>query len=230
MADRKGRRTRSGWTEAHVKRLFWRAGFGATDAEARRWSKRGKAATIAFLTRPGNGVLRGRAASVKGRLLDPVNGPYGDDVLWWIDRMARTDHPLVEKMTLFWHDHFATEEQFGALMIAQNEMFRRNALGKFSAMLYGVTQDPAMQKFLSLLGSNRKKPNENYARELLELFTLGHNNGYTEQDIREAARALTGWRARREDNEITTTYFDPLAHDQKNKTIFGKTEIGRAHV
>ena len=139
--------------------------------------------------------MRGPAPRVEGRPLDPLN-EWGDDVLWWLDRMIRTTHPLQEKLTLFWHDHFATSEQDTPLMLAQNRMFRRHALGSFRDLLGDVTRDPAMQLFLSLADSTKDAPNENYARELMELFTLG--TGYTERDVREAARALTGFTRRLE--------------------------------
>jgi uncharacterized protein (DUF1800 family) len=210
-----------GWTEAHVRRLFWRAGFGATPAEARRWAKRGKAATLDFIVNGprGGAQLRGPAARVDGRPLDPLN-EWGDDVLWWLDRMVRTTYPLQEKLTLFWHDHFATSEQDTPLMLAQNRMFRARALGSFRELLGEVTRDPAMQLFLSLAGSTKDAPNENYARELMELFTLG--KGYSEQDVREAARALTGFTADWHDDGTVTIAYDPDEHDDGVKTLLGR--------
>ncbi len=157
-------------------------------------------------------------ARVHGRPLDPVNEP-GHDVLWWLDRMVRSRRPLVEKLTLFWHDHFATVNQDTPLMLAQNEMFRDRSLDTFQRLLEGIMNDPAIQLFLSLAGSSKGAPNENFARELMELFTLG--SGYDETDVREMSRALTGWRRRRE-NGIISTYWDPRAHDDGLKTIFGQ--------
>ena len=183
----------SRWTDAHVRRLFWRAGFGATDKEAARWAKRGRAATLNWVLNGGRGpTLKGPEPTVDGHRLDPTN-EWGHDVLWWLDRMVRTQRPLVEKMTLFWHDHFATRDQDRPLMLRQNKMLRGRALGPFPALLKAVTTDPAMQLFLSLADSDKDAPNENYARELMELFTLGR--GYTEKDVREAARALTGFQS-----------------------------------
>ena len=127
-------------------------------------------------------IVRGSAPTVNGKRLDPVN-EYGHDVLWWLDRMVRSQRPLVEKMTLFWHDHFATADQDTPLMLGQNHTLRRGGLGSFRTLLGAVTRDPAMQLFLSLADSDKRAPNENYARELMELFTLG--SGYTERDIRE---------------------------------------------
>jgi uncharacterized protein (DUF1800 family) len=212
----------SGWSEAHVRRLFWRAGFGATPAEARRWARAGRAATLDWVVDgpPGGARLRGPAPRTEDRRrLDPVN-EWGDDVLWWLDRMIRTTYPLVEKMTLLWHDHFATADQEPPLMLAQNRMLRAHALGSFRELLGGVTRDPAMQLFLSLADSTKDAPNENYARELMELFTLG--GGYTERDVREAARALTGFRTKWGDSGPPAIRYDASMHDGGVKTLLGR--------
>ena len=208
------------WTEAHVRRLFWRAGFGATPDELRHYTRMGKAAALHFLLEgDGKGdVTDVPAATVNGRPLDPVNEP-GHDVLWWLDRMVRSRRPLVERLTLFWHDHFATANQDTPLMLAQNQMLRERALDTFQRLLEGIMNDPAIQLYLSLAGSPKGAPNENFGRELMELFTLG--SGYDETDVREMSRALTGWRKRRR-NGIVTTYWDPSAHDDGLKTIFGQ--------
>jgi uncharacterized protein (DUF1800 family) len=215
---RRGRR-RAGWSEAHVRRLFWRAGFGATPREARHWARRGKAATIRWILNGGpSPAPRIPAARVEGHRLDPVN-VWGHDVLWWLDRMMRSPHPLQEKLTLFWHDHFATSDQDTPLMLAQNRTLRRHALDRFPSLLEAVTRDTAMLLFLSLADSNEDAPNENYARELMELFTLG--GGYTERDVRQAARALTGFRSKWRNDGTVTTWYDPGAHDRSHERIFG---------
>jgi uncharacterized protein (DUF1800 family) len=208
------------WTEAHVRRLFWRAGFGPRPGEAARWAARGRAATLRWFLDGGRGAaLVGPPPRADGNALDPVN-EWGHDVLWWLDRMVRSQRPLVEKMTLFWHDHFATSDQDTPLMLRQNWMFRRNALGSFRKLLGLVTLDPAMQLFLSIADSDKDAPNENYARELMELFTLGR--GYTEQDIREAARALTGFESHWNDDGFRGITFDRERYDAGIKRIFGK--------
>src|SRR5918997_33012 len=190
---RRARRRPDGWTERHVRRLFWRAGFGATPREAAHWSRRGKAATIRWLLNGGPApVPRIAKPRTEEGPLDPLN-EWSHDALWWLDRMVSSPRPLQEKLTLFWHDHFATTEQDTPLMLAQNRTLRRHALGRFPALLEAVTRDQAMLLFLSLAGSSKDAPNENYARELMELFTLGR--GYRERDIRQASRALTGFRA-----------------------------------
>jgi uncharacterized protein (DUF1800 family) len=209
-----------GFSEAHVRRVLWRAGFGATAHEARRWSHRGRGATLDWLLSP-----TGRKAPLlpgpRPMALDPVN-EYGHDVLWWLDRMVRTTRPLEEKMVLLWHDHFATRDVDTPLMLRQNALFRRHALGSFPALLGDVMQDPAMGSFLNLIGSYKDEPNENFARELMELFTLGEGNGYTERDVREAARALTGYVPGREvGGVLKSVRFDPERHDPGVKRIFG---------
>jgi uncharacterized protein (DUF1800 family) len=212
------------WTEDHVRRLFWRAGFGATPAEASDFAARGRDATLAWVLDgpPGaapSGDLVGTVPTVKGRALDPVN-VYGEDVLWWLDRMVRTTRPLVEKLTLFWHDHFATAGQDTPLMIDQNWLLRSRGLGSFPHLLDGVTRDPAMQLFLSLADSTKLAPNENYARELLELFTLG--GGYTEADVQATARALTGWSRQQTPGGLPKIHWELALHDTGVKRIFGQ--------
>jgi uncharacterized protein (DUF1800 family) len=150
---------------------------------------------------------------------------YGHEVLWWLDRAVRTQHPLLERMTFNWHDHFATSnDDVGdtKLMLAQYWTLRRGALGKFRNLARAILKDHAMQRFLSLSNSEKGSPNENFARELFELFTLGVNNGYTEKDIREAARALTGFTY---DYDTERFGYDPKEHDDGVKRILGR--VGR---
>ena len=141
---------------------------------------------------------------------------------WWLERMIETSRPLQEKMTLFWHGHFATgyravEDSWHLLQ--QNELFRNNAVGNFKdKLVQGIIRDPAMIKYLNNNQNRRGAPNENLARELMELFTLGEGNGYTENDIKEGARALTGFNFR--DDEFT---FNSRQHDGDPKTIFGRS-------
>ena len=168
-----------------MRRLFWRAGFGATPREAAHWARRGKAATIRWLLNGGPApVPRVPAPRTDEGPLDPLN-EWSHDGLWWLHRMVGSPRPLQEKLTLFWHDHFATTDQDTPMMLAQN---RRCAatLGSFPVLLREVTTDPAMLLHLSLANSDPDAPNENFARELMELYTLAR--GYSERDIREAAR------------------------------------------
>ena len=139
--------------------------------------------------------------------------------LWWADRMVATPRPLEEKMTLFWHGHFATSEtkvRDYRLLLAQNRTLRRNATGNFRQILLGIMRDPAMLVYLDNGENVKDHPNENFGRELLELFTMGVGN-YTEHDIREASRAFTGWT-----NDVLEFRFDPSTHDDGVKEFLGK--------
>jgi uncharacterized protein (DUF1800 family) len=143
-----------------------------------------------------------------------------------MDRMLRTNRPLTERMTLVWHDWFATSNDgVGSqrLMLYQNETLRRFALGSFRDLLVRVTRDPAMLLWLSGSENSKDSPNENYARELMELFTLGADRGYTERDVREQARALTGFRNDWDDGVGPNNFrLDRELQDQGVKRIFGK--------
>lgn len=138
---------------------------------------------------------------------------------WWLKRMIESPRPLEEKMTLFWHGHFATnyrtiEDSYHMFM--QNQMFRKNAVGNFGKMLYEIIRDPAMIAYLDNNDSRKGRPNENLAREIMELFSLGVGN-YTEQDIKEGAKALTGYTF--SDDEFE---FQKNNHDTSVKSILGK--------
>ena len=137
--------------------------------------------------------------------------------------MVRTSRPLVERMTLVWHDWFATSNEAVSsqrLMLNQNKVLRRYWLGSFEKLLLALTTDPAMLLWLSGSENSKWAPNENYARELMELFTLGR--GYTERDIREAARALTGFRADWDTDGPPRTYYDSEGHDGGSKRVLGR--------
>ena len=141
---------------------------------------------------------------------------------WWLRRMAEGPRPLQEKMVLFWHGHFATSVEKvreAYLMWRQNELFRRLATGNWLELLIEVGKDPAMLIWLDQAQSRKEHPNENFAREVLELFALGEGH-YTEKDITEGARALTGWSLERATQKFV---YRPFAHDQNDKTIFGRT-------
>ncbi|WP_193213491.1 DUF1800 domain-containing protein [Luteolibacter marinus] len=141
---------------------------------------------------------------------------------WWFRRMLATKAPLREKMTLFWHDHFATSLQKvkqPVLLMRQNDLFRRHATGSFKELTHEIVKDPAMMLYLDTQTSKKGKPNENFAREVMELFTLGEGN-YTEQDIQEAARAFTGYQINRATGKVTV---NRRQWDEGKKTIFGTT-------
>jgi uncharacterized protein (DUF1800 family) len=148
---------------------------------------------------------------------------------WWINRMLHTTRPLEEKMTLFWHGHFATAgvEFLPMQMVTQNQLFRHEALGNFHTLLGAVTQDAAMLHWLNGDLNHKGSPNENLARELMELFTLGHGY-YTETDVREGARALTGWKFK---HGTYDPIWVPALHDNGVKTYLGHTgNLGPADV
>jgi uncharacterized protein (DUF1800 family) len=138
---------------------------------------------------------------------------------WWANRMLATQRPLEEKMALFWHGYFATSEEKVRdyrKMLKQNELFRAQGVGNFRDLLIGVAQDPAMLAFLDAGVNVKGAPNENFAREIMEMFSMGVGN-YSETDIREAARAFTGW------NFVDLNFVvTPEKHDATTKTFFGK--------
>ena len=145
---------------------------------------------------------------------------------WWMTEMIATPSPIAERMALFWHGHFATSQQKvvrSQAMWRQHQMLRAQALGNFGTLLHAVARDPAMLAYLDGAGSRKEAPNENFAREVMELFALGEasqGGGYSEQDIREAARAFTGWSIERDDFAFCLR---PAFHDSGIKTVFGRS-------
>jgi uncharacterized protein (DUF1800 family) len=156
---------------------------------------------------------------------------------WWFTRMVHTRRPFEEKMTLFWHNHFATSDSKvdDRFMYVQNLKLRAQALDRFDTLLLAVAQDPAMLLWLDGIANVKNSPNENWARELQELFTMGINDvvtgqpNYTEHDVKEIARAFTGWkfflnRADATRNPFNFQFFiNPPDHDESSKTIYGQT-------
>jgi len=141
---------------------------------------------------------------------------------WWYREMAATPSPLTEHMTLFWSNHFTSSLQkvkWPQFIYRQNVLLRREALGNFGKILHDIARDPAMIVYLDNATNHKGKPNENFARELLELFALGEGH-YSERDIKEAARAFTGWSI---DRETGTFRFYPRLHDDGEKTFLGVT-------
>jgi len=136
----------------------------------------------------------------------------------WIQQMITTKNPLLEKTTLFWHGHFACRSNNPFFSQQLNNIQRENAFGSFKTLLIAVSQSPAMLDYLNNQQNKKGRPNENFARELMELFTLGRGN-YTEKDIKEAARAFTGWSY----NKTGQFVFNLKVHDEQEKTFFGQT-------
>jgi uncharacterized protein (DUF1800 family) len=210
-------------------RLLNRAGFGPRPGQAEALARKGLKAAVHSLTRPSGAAELSGPAPVDGDGIPiaPADA-YGHDHLWWLDRMIRTNHPLVERMALIFHDWFATSNDGVSRqqqMIDQSYLFRRRCFGSFLELLKEVTVDPAMLQWLNGVENDKYAPNENYGREMMELFTLGADRGaYTEDDVREQARALTGWTADWDDEIGMTNFrFDPKRHDSGRKTIFGRS-------
>ena len=209
-----------------AERLLWRAGFGPRPGEEKRLAKKGLRGAVHSLTHPPRDRLIGpKPVDDDGHPIAPIDA-WGHDHLWWLDRMVRSNRPLVERMTLVWHDWFATSNAgVGSqrLMLQQNGLFRSHGLGSFSNLLLAVTRDPAMLLWLNGTDNEKDAPNENYGREMMELFTLGASRGYSERDVREQARALTGWRNDWNDDKGPVNFrFDRQRHDTGAKKIFGE--------
>jgi hypothetical protein len=216
-------------TLAQARRLLWRAGFGPAAGQAEALAGQPIEAVVQALTRPsGSAALHGPAPTDDdGNALAPADS-WGHDHCWWLDRMVRSDQPLIERMTLIWHDWFANSNEKvndQQRMLDQNALFRRQALGNFRDLFTAVTVDPAMLVFLDGISNDKSDPNENYAREMMELFSLGADRGaYSERDVREMARALSGWTADWvEGVGLQNFRFLASRHDNANKTVFGQT-------
>jgi uncharacterized protein (DUF1800 family) len=205
--------------------LYRRAGFGASAAELRAATDRGLDATLESLI---NYESVEEDVELKLAQLNPPLdlSKLKDLQTWWLFRMLNTRRPLLEKMTFFWHGHFATaisKVDDAGLMLQQNQVLRANALGNFRLMLINVSRDPAMLIWLDGNLNRKGAPNENFARELMELFTMGIGN-YTERDVKEAARTFTGWQFLKDRTTGATTFFrNDSQHDSGSKTVLGKT-------
>ncbi len=208
------------WNLQRVGHLYRRAAFGATRAELETGVKIGPDALLDTLLKGKDGLV---AFDAEMEPLAKNIARYNDVAhlrAWWLARMLHTPHPLQEKITLFWHNHFATsyaKVQSARFMLGQYELMRRHALGSFASLLRAMSVDPAMLIWLDGRDSKKGNPNENYAREIMELFSLGVGH-YTELDIRQAARAFTGWEI-----QGTQAVFNPKQHDEGEKTVLGQT-------
>lgn len=217
-----------------VARLFGRAAFGATAADLDRWTGKRYVDVVDDLLdipplaqRPAfDDALR--VALQRGDTLDGGSRIFyfiEQGQQWWLERMRTTAYPLEERMTLFWHDHFATGPTdkgttLGSL-IEQNQLLRRHSLGNFATLCEEITLDPAMLFWLDGAFNSALAPNENYAREFFELFTLGTiPQVYTETDVRESAKALTGWTV---DPFTRIPFFNEGGHSQETKKVLGRT-------
>jgi uncharacterized protein (DUF1800 family) len=209
-----------------VAHLLRRAGFGASEAELDEYTSLGFGGALQRLLNPeqvDDSAADAQLAELSLDTADPESRKKIEAAkFWWFNRMLLTRRPLQEKMTLFWHTHFATANfKVGdaLLMLQQNQLFRDNALGNFESLLQQVTRDPAMLIWLDNRTNRKGAPNENYAREVMELFTIGIGN-YTDADVKQAARAFTGYSLNAEKSFV----FQPNQHDTGDKTFLGETK------
>lgn len=213
------------WDSQRVRLLMRRGGFGAAPKLVAQLVDQPHDATLKFLF--GDSPIQrdqDRFEEDSTQLLAAVRagGSIQRLAAWWVYRMIDTPSPLIEKMTLFWHGHFAS----GAdkvidteLMAQQNLVLRKYAIGDFRKLVHEVSKDPAMLLYLDSASNRKAHPNENYARELMELFCLGEGN-YTEKDVQELARCFTGWEVRRK-----AFRFNSYQHDEGPKSLFGNNAI-----
>jgi len=210
-----------------VAHLLRRSGFGATKAELDHFAAMGQtAATEAILnySKTSNAALESQLPTIDlGGTPQPTAAAIQ---AWWLQRMAQSARPLEEKMTLFWHGLLTSglDKAGPAQLFTQNQLFRGMALGNFDDLLKAVSKDPAMMVYLDTETNRKGKPNENYARELMELFTTGIGH-YTEDDVRESARSFTGWTLQGGKQLRYASAFQlvPRLHDAGVKTFMGKT-------
>ena len=207
-----------------IPHLLRRAGFGASPDELSSYENLGVTTAINNLVNYqtiDDSSLPAQPDITMALTRKPSPSEISNLVWWWVDRMIQTPRPLQERMALFWHNHFATaiyKVRSPYLMFKQNQLLRNNAMGNFHDLLMGITEDPAMLIWLDGARSTKNAPNENYGREVMEVFTMGVGN-YTEDDVHAAARAFTGYRI----NKSGDSYFNPNQHDDGSKTFLGKT-------
>lgn len=235
-----GRASAAGMGFDEARHLLNRAGFGASPGEIAEFSQLPREQAIERLLRPARTVAAQPAPAWVNEGITPPRqlrdaGEAARKVFqqeqvrrsfelrgWWLAEMIATPSPLLERMTLFWHNHFVSSQQkvkYAQLMYRQNTLLRQHALGNFAALLHAAAKDPAMIIYLDSAGNRKGQPNENFAREVMELFTLGEGQ-YGEADIREAARAFTGWSIEPETGEYR---WRPFMHDDGAKTVLGKS-------
>jgi len=228
------------WNAQNAEHLLNRAGFGARSAEIDAAVAAGLDATIERLLTPSidwempsyerivepakkdlEGLSKEEQDKQRRVAREADRRQMLEATAWWFREMETTDAPLQEKMVLFWHGLFTTsieEAKRSFLVLQQHEFLRRNALGNYADLLRGIARDPGMLVYLDNNVNRKGAPNENFARELMELFSLGEGN-YTEEDVKEAARALTGRGSSRDGNYE----FRSRQHDAGEKTVLGVT-------
>jgi uncharacterized protein (DUF1800 family) len=200
--------------------LYRRAGFAASTLELDEAVRLGPHEAVERLLNAGN---ENSAFDDEMRKFAQLTLAANDPKLltgWWLHRMRHTPAPLLEKATLFWHGHFATSAdkvRDPELMFRQNELLRQHALGNFGEMVRGIARDPAMLLYLDSATNRKVHPNENFSREVMELFCLGVGN-YSEHDIQQLARCFTGWEIQHGEFK-----FNSYQHDYGNKSVLGKS-------
>jgi uncharacterized protein (DUF1800 family) len=220
-------------TRQDIARLFGRAAFGATGADHDRWVGKPYADAVDSLFPPAGSDPLARAVQADEAMRLYTANNYLNDVYgagrWWLERMRTTPYPLEERMTFFWHDHFATAytgDPDIASILQQNQTLRQYALGSFRDLANAMLVDPAMLVWLNGINNHVAGVNENLAREFFELFTLGTvPQVYTETDIRQAARVLTGWTV---NPTLHSSAFTEARHDLTRKTVLGRSIGGWA--
>ncbi len=200
--------------------LLRRLQFGVTPAEIDRAVQDGLEATLDRLFTPQPETAEFQAAEAVFRATALATSNLEDLQVWWLYRMLGTANPVVEKLAFAWHNQFATsfaKVNSVGMMLAQNELFRKLGTGPFAPLLHAIARDPAMLVWLDGNANRKRHPNENFAREVMELFALGRG-AYTEHDIQEAARAFSGWQLH--DGQF---WLNTSQHDPGVKTIFGRS-------
>ena len=213
------RRNDGEWSRREATHLLWRTGFGASADEIQQVTQDGLDKTLDRLLSPPQESAEFTKANALLRQAAFDSGNIADLKAWWLHRMVASANPLVEKLTLLWHNHFATSNakvDSVPLMATQNELMRRESLGSFRRVLHDIAKDVAMLVWLDSNSNRKRHPNENFAREVMELFSLGVGN-YSERDIQEAARAFTGWHVRNDE-----FWFNAIQHDTGEKIVFTK--------
>jgi uncharacterized protein (DUF1800 family) len=208
------------WTRRDAAHLLWRAQHGASIHDIDRAHSEGLGATLDRLLTTQDETREFQASEALLRKVAEQSGNIEDLKAWWAHRLLKSANPLVEKMALFWHNHFATSNakvRSSEQMAAQNRLFREHALLNFRDLVHQIARDVAMLVWLDSNANRNRSPNENFARELMELFSLGVGN-YSEKDIQETARAFTGWHVRE-----GAFWFNPIQHDTREKKVLGRS-------
>ena len=198
------------WDVASAAHLYRRAAFGATTEQLQLASNRDLDSMLNELFDPNRNTPQFQTASQQLAQSALSAGDSKGLAVWWLRDMLETQTPLWEKMTLFWHGHFATgadKVKEPQVMLAQNRILHEHALGDVSKMVHAISQDAAMLVYLDSAVNRKAHPNENFARELMELFCLGEGN-YSERDVQELARCFTGWEVRRNQFRFNTFQHD----------------------